>query len=186
MPEKKRRVNGIPAFSSGIDKTDEMGKDTGMDTNHITRSTEETRALGATLARNIPPGSILALRGDLGAGKTTFVQGLLEELGAEKPYVSPTFVIMKQYDLPAPLRGALQAGLVTPSMTGICRVYHVDAYRIDDSADMEKLGFDEWCADPQGLVLVEWPEKIAPLLPENTKTISLRWLSDTDREIVIG
>jgi len=153
---------------------DEMGKDTGMDTDHITHSTEETRALGATLARDILSGSVLALRGDLGAGKTTFVQGLLEELGAEKPFVSPTFVIMKEYDLAA------------PTTTGIARVYHVDAYRIDDPADMEKLGFDEWCADPEGLVLVEWPEKIANLLPENTKTVSLRWLSDTDREIVIG
>jgi tRNA threonylcarbamoyladenosine biosynthesis protein TsaE len=175
MHEKKRHVNGIPALPNGIDKTDEIGKNTDMEeTEHITHSAEETRALGATLIRGILPGSILALRGDLGAGKTTFVQGLLEELGAEKPYVSPTFVIMKQYDFPE------------SSGNGIRRIYHVDAYRIDDPADMEKLGFDEWCADPEGFVLVEWPEKIDTLLPENTKTVSLRWLSDTDREISFG
>jgi tRNA threonylcarbamoyladenosine biosynthesis protein TsaE len=118
------------------------------------------------------PGSVLALRGDLGAGKTTFVQGLLEALGAEKPYVSPTFVIMKQYDLSE------------SSANGIRRVYHVDAYRMDDPEEIEKLGFAEWCADQEGIVLVEWPEKIEPLLPPTVKTISFAWLSDTDREIV--
>jgi tRNA threonylcarbamoyladenosine biosynthesis protein TsaE len=156
-----------------LDKNREMGKDADMET-ITTHSTEETKALAVAFVADLAPGSVVAFRGDLGAGKTTFVQGLLESLGAEGPYVSPTFVIMKQYDL------------VAPSESGIRRVYHVDAYRIDDPADMERLGFDEWCADPQSLVLVEWPEKIADLLPENTKTIFLRWLSDTDREIVVG
>ncbi len=141
---------------------------------HLTHSAEETRAIGAALARDTKPGSVLALRGDLGAGKTTFVQGFLDALGTEKPYVSPTFVIMKQYDLSA------------SSENGIRRIYHVDAYRMDDPSEIEKLGFAEWCEDGEGIVIVEWPEKIDTLRPENTKTASLRWLSDTDREIVIG
>jgi len=153
---------------------------------HITHSAEETRALGAALARETKPGSILALRGDLGAGKTTFVQGFLEALGAEKPYVSPTFVIMKEYDLPETLRVSMRAGLAEPSENSIRRVYHVDAYRMDDPEEIEKLGFAEWCEDGEGIVIVEWPEKIAPLLPPTVKTISFTWLSDTDREIVIG
>ena len=139
----------------------------------ITHSTNETRALGQGLARSIAPGSTVLLRGDLGAGKTTFVQGFLEALGAARPYVSPTFVIMKQYDL------------AEPSPTGVARVYHMDAYRIDDPAEMERLGFEEWTADPAGVVLVEWPERIAPLLPQDATTVSLRWISDTDREISI-
>lgn len=152
-----------------------MGKDTGMSgLKHTTHSAEETRVLGAETARRTNPGSVIALQGDLGAGKTTFVQGFLEALGAEKPYVSPTFVIMKQYDLPK------------PSENGIRRIYHVDAYRMDDPQDIAKLGFEEWCADREGLVLVEWPEKLGDLLPKDAKIISLRWLSDTEREIAIG
>ena len=151
-----------------------MGKDDGMETNHATYSTEETRALGAETARKTLPGSVITLRGDLGAGKTTFVQGFLEALGAEKPYVSPTFVIMKEYDL------------AEPSGNGIRRVYHVDAYRIDNPQDMAKLGWEEWCVDPAGVVLIEWPEKIESVIPASATTVSLRWISDTDREIIIG
>lgn len=150
-----------------------MGKDEDMK-NHCTHSAEETRALGATMARETNPGSVLAFRGDLGAGKTTFVQGLLEALGAERPYVSPTFVIMKEYDL------------AEPSANGICRVYHVDAYRIDDPQDIAKLGWEEWCADPAGVVLIEWPEKIEGVIPASAINISLRWVSDMEREIIIG
>lgn len=138
-----------------------------------THSTGETRALGADTARAARPGSVIALKGDLGAGKTTFVQGFLEALGAEGPYVSPTFVIMKEYDLAA------------PSATDIRRVYHMDAYRIDDPEEIARLGFEEWIADPQGIVLVEWPEKIESLLPADTDTVSLRWVSDTEREVSI-
>ena len=138
-----------------------------------THSTGETRALGADTARAAKPGSVIALRGDLGAGKTTFVQGFLEALGAEGPYVSPTFVIMKEYDL------------TEPSSSGIARIYHMDAYRIDDPEEIARLGFEEWVADPQGLVIVEWPEKIESLLPAGAKAVSLKWLSDTEREIMI-
>lgn len=144
-----------------------------METKHSTHSTDETRALGQRLARSVVPGSAILLRGDLGAGKTTFAQGLLEELGASRPYVSPTFVIMKQYDL------------AEPSPTGVNRIYHMDAYRIDDPAEMERLGFEEWISDPEGLVLVEWPEKVEPLLPADAVAVSFRWISDTEREVVL-
>lgn len=144
-----------------------------METKHITNSTDETRALGRRLARSIEPGRSVLFRGDLGAGKTTFIQGFLEELGAERPYVSPTFVIMKQYDL------------ASPSPTGVARVYHMDAYRIDDPVEMERLGLEEWIADKAGVVLVEWPERIVPLLPQGAVAVSLRWISDTEREITV-
>ena len=173
-----------------------MGKDTGMNgSTHITHSAEETRALGAALACETKPGSVIALRGDLGAGKTTFVQGFLDALGAEGPYVSPTFVIMKQYDLPETLRVSMraglpesrsEAGLAETSAGGIRRIYHVDAYRLETPDAIARIGWEEWCADDEGIVLVEWPEKIEGVIPASATTVSLRWISDMDREIVIS
>ncbi|MBP9727959.1 MAG: tRNA (adenosine(37)-N6)-threonylcarbamoyltransferase complex ATPase subunit type 1 TsaE [Candidatus Moranbacteria bacterium] len=141
-----------------------------MEQNTVTHSAQETRDFGQKLAGEISPGTLLCLRGDLGAGKTTLVQGLLEGLGAERPYVSPTFVIMKQYDL------------LSPSTTGTTRVYHADAYRVE-AKDFTEIGFTEWCADPQGLVILEWPEHIADILPEKRIDITITSLSETEREI---
>lgn len=137
-----------------------------------TQSAEETRAFGARLAQEVVPGTPLCLEGGLGAGKTTLVQGILEAFGAARPFVSPTFVIMKQYEL------------VTPSATGITRIYHADAYRVT-TKDFRELGFAEWCADPQGLVILEWPERITDILPEKRTTITLMALSETEREIEV-
>lgn len=135
-----------------------------------THSAEATRDFGKRLAGELLPGTLLCLTGDLGAGKTTLVQGLLEGLGAERPYVSPTFVLMKQYNLSA------------PSATGIKRIYHADAYRVEEK-DFREIGFAEWCADRDGLVILEWPERIADILPEKRINITLTSLSETEREI---
>ncbi len=136
-----------------------------------TCSAEETKALAEKIARELKPGTTLCLQGDLGAGKTTFAQGVLEALGAERPFTSPTFVIMKEYALP---KGA----------NGIKRVYHVDAYRVEEK-DLQQLGFPEWGADPEGLVILEWPERVKNLLPKNAGRITFSWKSDTEREIMI-
>lgn len=143
-----------------------------MEKQLITTTAEETRHFGGELARTIVPGTLLCLTGDLGAGKTTLVQGILEGLGAKRPYVSPTFVIMKQYDL------------AVPSATGIKRVYHADAYRVE-TRDFQEIGFAEWCADREGLIILEWPERIADILPEKRIDITLTALSETEREIVM-
>lgn len=143
-----------------------------MDQHFTTHSAEETKDLGKKLAYELKPQTLLCLQGDLGAGKTTLVQGLLEGFGAKRPYVSPTFVIMKQYSLS------------TPSTTGIKRVYHADAYRVE-TKDFEEIGFSEWCADLEGLVILEWPERIADILPEKRIVITLTSLSETERSIQI-
>lgn len=137
-----------------------------------THSAEETRDFGKKLTGEILPGTLLCLSGDLGAGKTTLVQGLLDGLGAKRPYVSPTFVIMKQYDL------------LSPSITGITRVYHADAYRVG-AKDFTEIGFAEWCVDKQGLVILEWPERITDILPEKKVAIVLTSISETERKIKI-
>ena len=144
-----------------------------MENLYRTNSAEETRKLAKELAREIAPGTLLCLRGDLGAGKTTFTQGLLEGLGAEKPYVSPTFVIMKQYELRE------------PSLSGIERIYHADAYRVE-AKDFEELGFAEWCADSRGIVILEWPERIETILPKKRMEIAINPVSENEREISIS
>lgn len=140
---------------------------------YITHSKEETQRLGMKLAQEFTPGIVVTFTGDLGAGKTTLIQGILQGLGATPPYPSPTFVLMHEYHLEVEL----------PSK-GIRRVYHADAYRVG-AADFEKLGFAEWCADPEGIVLLEWPERLAEILPKQRIAITLKSLSETDREIVI-
>lgn len=137
-----------------------------------TRSKRETQLYGENLAKTMSPGRPLLLMGDLGAGKTTLVQGMLAGLGAEPPYPSPTFVLMNQYELQA------------PTVNGIERVYHADAYRVGRD-DFEKLGFLEWCADPKGLVILEWPERLSDLVPEKHIEVSIRSLSETERELTV-
>ena len=122
-----------------------------------TQSVEELRNLGAGFAREVRPG-VVALSGELGAGKTTFSQGILAEMGATGPFTSPTFVLMKQYNLSVPVRG-------------IERIYHVDAYRVGEE-DLRAQGFAEWASDPNGLVLLEWPERVPGLVPEMAIRIS--------------
>ncbi len=139
----------------------------------ISHSEQETYAAAAEFAAGLAPESVVALSGDLGTGKTAFSASVLSALGAEGPYPSPTFVIMHRYDLPQ------------SSVQGIRRVYHIDAYRIDDPDDLVRLGFEEWISDPEGLVLIEWPERLGDLIPDDAIRVAFEWVSETEREIRI-
>jgi tRNA threonylcarbamoyladenosine biosynthesis protein TsaE len=108
-------------------------------------SREETIALGQIFAKLLPKGSILALSGDLGAGKTTFVQGLAEGLGISEPIQSPTFILLNLYE-----------GL-----------FHFDLYRMKKTADFLSLGFEEYFVK-EGICCIEWPDRIAEILPSET------------------
>ncbi len=140
---------------------------------HHTHSKEETRTLGKVLAQGFSPQKLVTFSGDLGAGKTTLIQGILEGLGALPPYPSPTFVLMNEYHL------------LQPAVKGIGHVYHADAYRVGAS-DFEKLGFEEWYADPEGIVLLEWPERLEELLPKKRIDIVITPISETERKIVVS
>ncbi|QSH39163.1 tRNA (adenosine(37)-N6)-threonylcarbamoyltransferase complex ATPase subunit type 1 TsaE [Candidatus Kaiserbacteria bacterium] len=111
---------------------------------------------------------VVALHGDLGAGKTTFAQTLARTLGVTGEIVSPTFVIQKNY----PLEDQAFSQLI-----------HVDAYRLEEEREMEVLGWNDIIIDPSNLILVEWPEKIEGLLPQNTEHIYLEYINDTTRSI---
>lgn len=128
----------------------------------ITRSAEETRILGASLAPLLLPGDIISLSGDLGAGKTCFVQGLATALGASGPITSPSFTIVHEYEARYPL-------------------VHLDVYRLDSFQEVLDLGFEEFL-DPRAVLLLEWGDAIEPLLPRIHLTIQLKRTVDPDAD----
>jgi tRNA threonylcarbamoyladenosine biosynthesis protein TsaE len=142
-----------------------------MDTRFISHSPENTAQFGADLAAELTPG-LLTLSGELGAGKTKLTAGILSALGAEGPYQSPTFMLVKEYHL------------AEPTKTGIERIYHADAYRLEPE-DFETLGFQTWFEDKEALVILEWPEKIEKYLPEKRISITLKQTNETEREFLI-
>lgn len=109
--------------------------------------------------------TVLALDGDLGAGKTTFVQALARELGVREVVQSPTYVLMKSY--PLELSGAGEN-----ANTKFTKLVHIDAYRLESPEEFDALRPQEFLQDPQALVVVEWPQKLAGRLPVPDMTLS--------------
>ena len=105
---------------------------------------EETERFGRRLAATLRPGDVVALYGDLGAGKTTLARGILRGLGFEGDVASPTFPIVQPYETLSP------------------PVWHVDLYRIDDESELDELALDEALAD--GVLIIEWPERLGARL----------------------
>ena len=124
-----------------------------------TASADETRSLAARLAAACPAGTVLALHGDLGAGKTTFTQGFAHGLGIRESITSPTFNIFTLH------RGVGPAGETR-------RLLHLDAYRLERGAQLEDLMIDDFLLPPWWLV-VEWPSKVADWLPASTLHLEL-------------
>ena len=123
---------------------------------YITHSRAETVALGKRMAAVLAPGALIAFTGGLGAGKTAFTEGLAEGLGCTDPVTSPTFALVNQYD------------------TADGRpVFHFDFYRIDRIEEAYDFGYEEYFYSGN-LCLVEWPEKIEELLPDDTMTVRIR------------
>lgn len=135
----------------------------------ISQSTTDTLKIAQDLANNTKSGVVIGLYGDLGAGKTTFTQGLAQALGVIQPVKSPTFTIMNQYPLP----------------TGKGNFYHLDLYRIKSINDIKSLDLEELIQENIHIIVIEWPEKIADLLPSNTIKIYFKTLSENQRSITI-
>lgn len=137
---------------------------------HTTRSPEETRKLAQMFSQTLHGGDILLLYGNLGSGKTTFAQGILEKFGAKKPYTSPTFLIIKTYSLKPPSGNKNTKNssfAVVPSI-----IHHIDAYRVN-SPELLRLGWKEIINDANTLTIVEWPENISDILPRKALSVKL-------------
>ncbi len=145
----------------------------------------EAEALLARLARG-ERATVVALSGDLGAGKTTFTQHVARALGVEEVVVSPTFVIQKVYALPREiprLRDSLRSNNVLGAESRAAgqsfdRLVHVDAYRLEGAHELKKLGWAELLADPGNLILIEWPERVSEALPPGTLYVTLDTLDE--------
>ena len=132
---------------------------------YITHSPEETEKLGEALGRLLPAGTVLANRGELGAGKTAFTRGLARGLGYREPVTSPTYTIVNEY------------------LGGRHPLFHFDMYRLRCADDLWDIGWEDYL-DRGGVCAVEWSENVAEAL-EDAVTVTIRKLSDTTREITL-
>lgn len=151
------------------------------------RKLEDTRDAAAFLlkvvneraAKNSGQGGaiVVALSGDLGAGKTTFTQHFGDLLGIKDKIVSPTFVIEKIYKI-----GEEKSSEYAP----LEHLIHIDAYRLESEKEMERLGWEEIVADPGNVILVEWPERIQGLLPQDCVRVQFEHVDEVSRKININ
>jgi len=139
--------------------------------NIVTKSAKQTQKIGQKFAKDIlklqkksTKAIVVGLSGNLGAGKTTFLQGFAKGLGVKEKILSPTFVIMKHFG----------------------NFYHIDCYRLKDEKDILELGWEEIIADPKNIVCLEWPEIIKEVLPKDVIFISFKFTDENTREIIFS
>ncbi len=139
---------------------------------YIAETKKETKELAQKTAEAVLKGRarVLALKGDLGGGKTTFVQFLAEKLGIKEDVLSPTFVIFRKFKAPFPFQ----------------YFYHFDCYRIKNSKEILDLGFREIVDNPKNIVVIEWAGKIEDILPEEALVLNFEFLEENKRKITFN
>ena len=146
------------------------GSDAGwtVDRTLISHDPRETHAIGRMLGEELQPGDVLALCGELGAGKTCLTQGIAAGLGVgeEYPVTSPTFTLINEYP-------------------GRLTLFHLDMYRLADAGELWDIGFED-CFNNRGVVVIEWAERVIDALPAGTLFILLTYLDANQRQIVIS
>jgi tRNA threonylcarbamoyladenosine biosynthesis protein TsaE len=135
-----------------------------MEKRFILKNEEDTAALGASIAEGLKPGAVIALTGDLGAGKTTLTKAVARALGVTETLTSPTFTIVQEYE------------------SGRMPVYHFDVYRVHGEDDLFELGFDDYLHG-KGVCLIEWADLIEDLLPKDAMRIRLEYGANEDERI---
>jgi len=141
-----------------------------MKKEYITKSTKKTQDIAKQLAKKIlkkKSAVVIGLTGELGGGKTAFIQGLAKGLGVKKKILSPTFVIYKKFKMKDK------------------NFYHFDCYRIQGARDLLKLGFAEIISNPQNIIAIEWADKVKEILPLETIWINFKFIDDKTRQIMI-
>ncbi len=134
----------------------------------ITDSADATEALGSQIGAALTAGTVVALEGDLGAGKTVLTRGIARGLGIAEPVTSPTFAIVQEYT---------GRGLT---------LYHMDMYRLQGADDALAFGVEDFLQDPGAVSVIEWAERVEAILPLPYLRIHLRRLDEVRREITIA
>ncbi len=137
---------------------------------YISKSVRETELIAADIAKGLQGGEVIALSGNLGAGKTVLVRGLAIALGLKDNISSPTFVLLKVYNL---------------NYKKIKRFIHVDCYRLEGQEDLHDIGLGDYLANPENLVVIEWADRIKNL-PANTMRINMEYIDDKNRRLQIN
>ena len=132
---------------------------------YITKSPAETEAVGAALAKVLRPGTVIAYRGDLGAGKTAFTRGLAKGLGVKESVTSPTYTIVNEY------------------LSGAMPLFHFDMYRLGSSDDLWDIGWEDYL-DRNGVCAVEWSENVDDAM-ENAISVTIEKLGEDARRITL-
>lgn len=138
---------------------------------HLSKSLSETRNVAKDFLDTIEYGknaTVVALEGNLGAGKTAFAQEVGKILGVVENMHSPTFVIEKIY---------------TIDFRKFKRLIHIDAYRLEKESELLHLGWEELIKEPENLILIEWPENVSKIIPKNARKISFKFIDENTREI---
>ncbi len=167
-----------------------------------TKNAEETQKLGEEIGNNLVDGdkskakhqtrntNVFALVGNLGSGKTTFVQGLAKGLGIKQRIISPTYRILRKYDIP-PITIHLPANATHQALQAgqslFTSFYHVDLYRLEEDVEKEirNLGLEEIWSDPKNVVVIEWAEKARDIIPKNATWVEFENLGENRRKIKI-
>jgi len=131
-------------------------------------SPKETQKIASKLAKRLKKGEVLCLFGDLGGGKTTFIQGLAKGLGIKKRVTSPSFVLMRKY----PVKDYLLTNL-----------YHIDCYRIKSAKEILDIGFNEILEDKNAVIAIEWADKVKEILPKERLDIKFEFVDEATRKI---
>lgn len=138
------------------------------------KNLEDTQQIAEDFVRDLVPKNtalVVGLYGDLGSGKTTFTQQVAKALGITETVTSPTFVIEKIY---------------TISHNSFTQLIHIDAYRLESSKELVQLHWQEIINDPKNIIMLEWPERVADILPDGMAKLTFIFIDETTREVEVG
>ncbi|MEK7123712.1 MAG: tRNA (adenosine(37)-N6)-threonylcarbamoyltransferase complex ATPase subunit type 1 TsaE, partial [Patescibacteria group bacterium] len=153
----------------------------------ITQNYKQTQKLAEIFAKEIAAAKpsaetafIVALTGDLGSGKTTFTQGFVKGFGIKEKITSPTFVLMHRHRIKSKNEKGKNKKKI--KFLNFENFFHLDCYRLDSPQELNTLGFKEIIANSQNIVLIEWADKIAKLLPKTALKIKFQWVGENKRK----
>ena len=139
----------------------------------ITKSAEETKKLAQEMASQLKGGAVIALTGELGSGKTTFVQGLAEFFGIAQEVSSPTYTLIQEYN-------------IKDTRLPLTKLIHIDCYRLNNYQELLDVGINDYYEQPESMIIIEWAEKAKPIIPATAHWIKFQHgKNDTERIIEV-